>query len=168
MKKKLIFIGILLTSVLVNTLPLFIFKDSIVLSKQSSVSFVVMLLVSANGTASYFLRHKGNFLSFGKPRGSALSEDKAYTFTDEYQKAFFLQFSVYWFAIPFYLPCIFFVSEWVHLLWTLCVIFVPQVIFIAFGVFTTIKEAKDYRLLQRNQDQELREQQKREEMGRFK
>lgn len=168
MKKKLIFIGILLTSVLLNTLPLLIFKDNIVLSKQSLASLVIMLLVSANGIISYLLRHKGFFLSFGSSIGIAFSEDKAYTFTEEYKKEFFWQFTVYWFAIPFYIPCIFFASEWVHFLWTLCVIFAPQLIFVAWGVATTIKEAKEYRELQRQREQELKEQQKKEEMGRFK
>lgn len=168
MKKRILFAGLFTLSILINTAPLLIFKNSIVFSTQSVVSVIIMTLVSINGVASYFLRHKGNFLSFGKPRGNALSDDKDYTFTKEYNKEFFWQFTVYCIAIPFYIPCIFFVSEWEHLLWTLCILIIPQLIYVVYGILNTFKDVKEYRLEQQKQEKELQEQLKNEEMGRFK
>ena len=166
--KKVIFSGLFAISVLVNIIPLLVFKDAIVISKQSLISVMIMVLVSINGIMSYFLRHKGNFLSFGKPRGSALSADKEYTFTEEYNKEFYWQFLVYFLTIPFYIPCIFFVSEWTHLLWTLCVLLVPQAIYVAYGILNTVKEVKEHRLAQQKREEELKEQMRKEELGRFK
>ncbi len=168
MKKRLLFISLFALSILINTLPLLIFKNALVFTAQSAVSVVIMVLVSINGIISYFLRHKGNFLSFGKPRGNALSDDKDYTFTKEYNKEFSWQFTVYCLTIPFYIPCIFFVSKWEHLLWTLCILIIPQLIYVAYGILNTFKDVKDYRLEHQKQAKELQEQIKNEEMGRFK
>ena len=166
--KKVIFISLFAISVLVNIVPLLIFRDSIMISNLSLFSAVTMILISANGILSYFLRHKGNFLSFGKPRGSAFSEDKDYTFTKEYSKEFFWQFLIYCLAIPFYIPCIFFVSKRVHLLWTLCVLLVPQAVFVVYGISNTVKDVKEHQLTLQKREQELKEQMQKEEMGRFK
>ncbi len=167
MKKSFIIYAFAI-SLLINAVPLFIFRDALVFSKQSIVSLVIMILVSINGIACYLLRHKGNFLPLGKPRGDALSADKDYTFTKEYKKEFYWQFAVYALSIPFFLPCIFFVSKWEQSLWTLCVAFVPQFIYIVYGISNTVKEAKEYRELKEKQERELKEQEQKEELGRFK
>ena len=140
MKKRVLFIGLLTLSILINSATLLIFKNSILLSTQSIVSVIIMLLVTTNGIISYFFRHKGNYLSFGKPRGSALSADKDYTFTKEYNKEFFWQFTVYCFSIPFYIPCVFFVAKWEDLLWTLTILLIPQFIYIVYGILNTLKD----------------------------
>lgn len=166
--RKTVFICLFALSVLVNTVPLLIFKDSMVFSAQSVVSVVIMLLVSANGILSYFFRHKGNFLLLRKSHGSIFSANKDYTFTKEYSREFFWQFLVYCMAIPFYIPCIFFVSKWEHTLWTLCVLFAPHVIYVVYGIGSTVKDVKEYRAAQQKTEQELKEQMQKEEQGRFK
>lgn len=166
--KKIIFICFFALSVLINIVPLLIFRDSMVFSEQSIASAGIMILVSANGILSYFLRHKGNFLSLRRRQFGAFSANKDYTYTKEYNREFFWQFLVYCLAIPFYIPCIFFVSKWPHLLWTLCVLFAPQVIYIVYGISNTLKDVKEYRLAKQKKEQELKEQMQKEELGRFK
>lgn len=168
MKKKLVFACVLLLSVIFNIIPVFILKNNISISRHSYIPLIIMTLVSANGILSYFLRHKGNFLAFGKPRGSALSSDKNYTFTTQYQNEFYWMFLIYCVTIPFYIPCIFFTTKWIHTLWTLCILATPQVIYIIHGISQTLKDINEYQAEKQKRDQQLKEQQRREEMGHFK
>ena len=171
MKKRKIFICIFSAAVLINVVPLLIFKDKAALSNYWYYQAILMILVSIKGVLAFFLRHKGNCLGdYRRPvTARFFSEDKDYTFTEEYEKEFFWQFCIYWFAIPFYIPCIFFVSgPWGSILWTMCVFFGPLLVYIIYGISCTLKDVKEYRTIQKNRDQELKEQERREEMGRFK
>ena len=96
------------------------------------------------------------------------SEDKEYTFTEEYERKFRWMLLVYFAAIPFYLPIICFATTWQQILWSLLVAFVPQGIFIGCGIAGTIGEAKKERLRQAQLEKERIEQERREELGRWK
>ena len=166
--KKVIYICLFSFSVLINLLILYFFREKAVFSGYSFPAVAVMFLVTINGVVSFFLRHKGNFLPFGAPRGGVFLEDRGDTFGEEYKNEFYWMFLVYCMAIPFYIPCIFFASEWKHTLWTLCVLFVPQIAFIIHGISKTMRDVKEYKVLKQKQEQELKEQQRREELGFFK
>ena len=169
MKKRKIFLCVVSVSVLINVIPLLIFKNKASLSNYSYFSVIIMIMAVIHGVFSFFLRHKRNFLLARKYAGSVFSEDKDYTFTEKYEREFFWQFCVFWFAIPFYIPCIFFVSgRFLRFLLPVCVYFIPQLIYIVYGISGTLKNVKEYRALQEKQKQELMEAQRREEMGYFK
>ena len=167
MRKRLLFLLFMSISVLINSIFMLIFKDCISFSESSAFSALIMIFASANGLLSYFLRHKKNYLSFGTPRGGAFGPDLEFTFTEQYNREFFWQFSVYWFAIPFYVPCIFFATKPIHSLWTLVVLAVPQIVYIGYGIVNTLKDVNEYKSRKQKRDQELKEQQQREELGRF-
>ncbi len=94
------------------------------------------------------------------------SEDEDYTFTEKYEKEFFWQFCVYWFAIPFYIPCVFFTSAlWMTAIGTICVFFAPQLVYFIYDISNDIKNAKEYRIKEQKRAQELKEQELREELG---
>lgn len=170
MKKKGIFVCAVLISAFVNVLPLLLWKEKILFTEQSYVSLVLMFLVSLHGIFSYVFRHKGNFLSFGQPKSAIFGDKKQteYTHTEKYRKEFFLQFLIYSIIIPFYLPCICFIRSWVQTLWLLCLIFFPQMIYILMDIKNMLTKMKEYKVIEQQKDQELKEQQKREEMGFFK
>lgn len=168
MKKRLIFLLCFSVSLLMNIIPLFVFKERIAFCKYSYYSFIAMILIIANGIMSYFLRHKKNYLQFGTSRIGVFGPDRDFTFTEEYSRKFFWQFTVYWFSIPFYIPCMFFGTKPVHSLWTVGVIFAPQIIFIIYSIISALKDVKENRSTKQKQEQELKEQQQREELGHFK
>ena len=168
MKKKIVFLCFLAVSVLLNLIPLFVFKNNITFPEHSYFPIIAMTLLSLNGILSYILRHKNNYLSFGTPRGRALGADQTHTFSKEYRREFYWQFIVYWVAIPFHIPCIFFSNKPIHSIWTLCVIFAPQLVFVIYGLINTFKDVKESRSKQLEQEKELKEQQRREESGHFK
>ena len=170
MKKRIVVICFFLFSLLINIIPLFVLKDKVAFSNVSIYPVSAMIVVSIYGIDCYIGRHKKNYLSFGstKERSIRFGPDREVTFTKEYARKFYWQFIVYWVAIPFYIPCVFFSTEAVHLVWTLCVIFVPQVVYLAdiiVGLPNHLKENRDYR---EKREQELEEQKKREELGYFK
>lgn len=162
-------LALFVSSVLINIIPLFFFKEKAAISTYSVPAVAIMLLVIIKGISAYLLRHKGNLLLLGRPRHIFLfSSDKAYAFTQEYTNEFNWMFLVYCTAIPFYIPCIFFVSKWVHTLWTLCVLSAPQIIYFIYGISKTVRHVKAYKATQQKQAQELKAQQQREELGHFK
>ena len=170
MKKRIVVICFFLFSLLINIIPLFVFKDKVGFSFVSIFSALAMIGIVMNGIQSYLFRHKTNYISFGTIRGitTMYGPDREVTFTKEYIRKFYWQFIVYWVAIPFYIPCIFFSTEVIHLLWILGVLFVPQVVYLAdiiVGLPNHLKENRDYR---EKREQELEEQKKREELGYFK
>lgn len=175
MTKRKLFICILSAAVLINIIPLLIFKDKAAVSKDAWFTIIIMAGVSINGVSSFFLRHKGNYLSIAyRPSILTLfSEDKERTFTEEYEKEFFWQFCVYWFAVPFFLPCIFFDSgKWWNVLWPMCVFLVPQLVYFIYDIIYSIsngkKAKKELQIIKQKQEQELKEQKLREELGHYK
>ena len=170
MKKRIVVICFFLLSLVINIIPLFVFKDKVTFSVLSIYPVAFMIAMSAYGIWCYFFRHKKNYLSFGSTREHEImfGPDREVTFTKEYIRKFYWQFIVYWVAIPFYIPCIFFSTEVIHLLWILGVLFVPQVVYLAdiiVGLPNHLKQNRDYR---EKRKQELEEQKKREELGYFK
>ena len=168
MRRKVVFSVILAGVSIANIIPLFLFREHAGVSVYSFPALMLMILVAINGMFSYFFRHKRNYLIFGKSRGGVFSREKEETYTKNYKDEFFWMFLVYCSAIPFYLPCIFFVSEWIHTLWTLGVLSIPQLCFFVSEILKTLKEVKNNRIEKRKRDQELKMQQQREEMGYFK
>ena len=169
MKRRKIFICIFAVSLLINVIPLLIFKDKAAITYFSWFPMILMLIESVNGVIAFFLRHKGNYFTDGYRSIHIFSEDKDYTFTKEYKDEFFWQFCLYWFAVPFYIPCIFFVSGgWRKFLWTACVFFTPYLVYFIYYISKEIKAEKEYQIRKKKQEQELKEQMLREEMGHIK
>ena len=171
MKRK-IFICVVSVSALLNAIPLLIFMDNAEISIYSLLPIFALLCALIVGIAAYVERYKGNFLYYPRPRRIRLSEPPKYdarVFTKEYQNEFFWQFCVYWFVIPFYIPCIFFFSEnWVCALWLLGLVLAPFLVYFVYHVYVMIKSEKDYKLRKQRREQELKEQMLREELGHFK
>lgn len=166
--KRKIFICVFAAAVLINIIPLLIFKDKAAITPRSIFPAFFVICLSISGVVSYLTRHKGD-----KYRRlhlwMLLLKDEEYTFTEEYEKSFFVGFCIYWFAIPFYLPFVFFDLGWNgSILWPLCVMFVTLLVSIACEMPNMIKEAKERRTAREKLKVELKEQELREEMGHIK
>ena len=167
-KRRKIFICIFAVSLLINVIPLLIFKDKAAISIYSLFAVFVILVVSCIGISVYSQRYEGNYLYYPRPKYVPPKDDD-HVFTEEYQNEFFWQFCVYWFAIPFYIPCVFFVSEpWGSILWPMCVFFAPYLVYFIYHISKMIRSEKKYQIRKQRHEQELKEQMLREELGRFK
>ncbi len=145
-----------------------VFIDAAKISQFSIPAAVLMLLCTTNAILSYILRHKGNFLYIGRIRPNVLSQDKEYTYAPEYERKFCIMLAIYCAAIPFYIPLIFLVSNWHQTLWSLLVFAAPQMVFIIQDVVGMAKDIKRYKEKTKQREQELKRQQQKEELGKFK
>jgi len=153
-------------STLFNIGLVVLFREKAAVTGYSVPAIILMAAIVYNGFAAIALRHKGNFLvlrhhGFFRPFGA----DREYTYSEEYEKKFSWMLPVYFSAVPFYLPCIFFVKTQAGFLWALLVLCVPQLVF---WIHSIMNERKDAKEKQQKRETELREQQLREESGRFK
>jgi hypothetical protein len=167
MKKRLIFLLCFSVSLLMNIIPLFVFKEKAAFNDYSLYPLVFMIVMSIQGLVDCsklfrigFRRRPHSFPGVSRLFGKSSEEEN--------ERAFFWQSIVYWVAIPFYLPCIFFSTKFEHLPWTLLVFFAPQIIYISYFLIYILIDAKKDKRTKQTHEQELKEQQKREEMGRFK
>ena len=160
-----VFYGLLLIG---NMIPVLVNIEDAQITKYSVPAIAVMTFVIFNGVLSFFLRHKGNYLIFKKHRANEFGSDKGHTFSEEYQKRFFKMLGIYCAAIPFYIPLIFLLTSYIQTLWVLVVFFVPQAIFIVQEIEETEKKVKEAKIRCKQIEEELKEQQKREELGYYK
>ena len=103
-----------------------------------------------------------------KYRDSIFMEDKANTFTDEYEIEFRWMLLVYCATIPFYIPVIFFASGLLQTLWSLLILLVPQIVFTIHTIYKTVQYIKKEKLRQAQLENERIEQERREELGHWK
>ena len=169
-KKTIVFFSFFLLSLLINIIPVFIFRDKAHFSHISIYAVEAMFVVSTGGIWCYFVRHKENYLSFSTIRKYSIiyGPDREITFTKEFKRRFYWQFVVYWSAIPFYIPCIFFSTKLIHSLWTVGVVFAPQIIYFTYYTVKLKEEFRKRREARLKLKQELEEQKKREELGYYK
>lgn len=167
MKKRIIFICFFTVSVLINIIPLLVFKEKAAFNNYSLYPLVFMILMSLHGLFDCSKLFRIGFRR--KPRFfPGMSRLFGKSSEEEDEQAFFWQSLVYWVAIPFYLPCIFFGTKFEHLPWTLLVFFAPQIIYISYFLIVILIDAKKDKRIKQKHEQELKEQERREEMGHFK
>ena len=71
-------------------------------------------------------------------------------------------------VIPFYIPQIFFASNYLQTLWALLTFFIPQIVFIIMGVTDILKDVKEYKAKTEQLEKERLLQEQREELGKWK
>ena len=164
MKKRLIFLIIILISVFINIIPLVVFRENISFSKYSIYPCLFMSGVGLTAFKAYIYRRQGDFLRYGRPFRVIGSSQ----YSKEYRRTFYWQFTVYCFIIPFFIPCIFLSAKPIHLLWTICVALLSVCCQIIYGIIGTIEDAKKDKITKQKLNEKLQEQEKKEELGRFK
>ena len=88
-KKILIFISLFAFSVLINVIPLIVFKDKAAISESSYAPITIMIASIIYGIDVYRLRYKGVMYSQRLWIDYYFSDDKDYTFTDKYMNDFY-------------------------------------------------------------------------------
>ncbi len=131
-------IGITLVLLLLNVIPVLVLPERAGLSNYSLFPTVLMVLVMVNGLAACIDKHKGNYLMLGSRRGAGFTPHRSYTKSDRYEKEF----------------------RWMLL--------VPQTVFLVHDIYGSIQSAKELRQIQAQRERERVEQERREELGRWK
>ncbi len=171
MKKRTVLWVSLLFAVLfgTNILVVVLLREHAQLSAYSVPALVIMSVVILNGVLAWIFQDRGNYLHFRRYRPSLLGADhEAQTSSKAYCKEFYQSLLIYGAAIPFYIPLIFLLSEIKQTLWVLLVLFAPQLVFVIRDILRDIKEKEEHKAKQKQMEAELKEQQKREELGNWK
>lgn len=169
MKKRNVLYFLLYAVILmINILIVLSKKSSMAISEFSIPALFLMIAMIINGILSYLLRHKGNGLTFSRFDCNPFAPDRDYTFEESYTKRFFIMLKIYCLVIPFYIPQIFFASNYSQTLWALLTFFIPQIVFIIMGVTDILKDVKEYKAKTEQLEKERLLQEQREELGKWK
>ena len=171
MRTKPIFFCSILASFLFNVILLFIFHDHIRFSLVSLIPLFILLAELYRGIYAFIFRNRGNYLHTYRLSlfsGAFFGRDNP--FTEAQRKEFFWQFLIFGIAFPFYIPCVFFSANFVEpSLITVMVLFIG--IRVGCAVYKMVElsqSAKQKRIVEKKQEKERVEQEKRESMGYFK
>lgn len=168
-KKKLLYLIVFFAVLIANVLIVLFQINKASVSLFSVLPILLMLGMTIHAIYAYLLRHKGNYL-YKRVHGiiNPFGPDKDYTFTDEYSDRFFFMLKIHCIVIPFYIPMIFLTEGYVQLLW----IFVPAIFresaYLAMGISETVKDIKEEKERNDQLEKERLEQERREELGKWK
>lgn len=172
-KKQLCYVLLFVAVFSLNVLSLFLFSKHIQITKYSIPAICLLAFHLLYGLVAYLFRHKGNFLRLKITfirhfKFYFFEPDKEYTFTKEYQQHFNRMLAIYCFVLPFYIPCICFTTTAVAMPFALLIFLFPQIIFILKEIRGFANDIDDAKQKRQQLEQELKEQERREEMGRWK
>ncbi|MBO5939100.1 MAG: hypothetical protein J6Q82_06335 [Clostridia bacterium] len=165
----LLFCAILFVSIV----PLLLFWNKLQITKYSIPAIGLLTFHLLYGLLAYVFQNKGNFLAFSTYflRNADIilfRKDAEYTFTQEYKQSFHRMLALYYSVVPMYLPCILLTSTPAAMPIALIVFFIPQSVFL----FQKIQEKRAFikAKIQEKQrmEEELREQKRKEELGKWK
>ena len=172
MKIKLkypLILGILLALLLVNTIPVLLLPDRAALTHFSVFPGAVAVLMVIYGLCALIDKHKGNYFLLSNPRGRSLSYNKSYTYKEAYEKEFRLSLLIYFGAIPFYFPLIFFGRGYPRVTFgTFAVMLIPQMLLVIPTIREAIQDSKERKRILAERERERIEQERREELGKWK
>ena len=180
MKKRLLYLGVMAFSFSISIVPHLILKPEITFRENLLGAMMViysMVCHIAHVVMAYFLRNKDNFVTVAKARKryslykSLFDDDHPLASTKEYKREFYWQFLLLSFPIPFYIPYILYLNG--HpgqpIIPALLFYALPQFVFFIHFLCTEIPQGlKIIREKEQKAQKELREQQEREEMGKFR
>ncbi len=168
MSRRKIFKICVAISLIISIIPIVVFKSSVKLSIYSIFTAAILICVSVHGVICYYCRNKGNYLRRSIGHLYFMNTKNEANFTEEYRKSFFREFLIYWIAVPFYIPCILLCHSPILLSLPTAIFLTVRLIYAVTDITRTVKNANEYRINSENERKELSEQQKREEMGKFR
>ena len=154
-------------SLLVNSLILLLFWDRVKITSASIISIflasvyllsAVLVCLKKHTPDAFEMRHRHSLKNW---RWEDCSEEVS----DEEEREFRFAMLVYWSVIPFYLPIIFFSTHFAHGLFSLLLVYLPQIVYFVQSIKHTRKFMRE---MHERDVRERKEQEAREEMGRWK
>jgi hypothetical protein len=154
---------------LINAVPVLALPDRAALTNFSIFPGIVAVLMIIYGLCALIDKHKGNYFLLSDPHGRSMSYNKSYTYKEEYEREFRLSLLIYFGAIPFYIPLIFFTRGYPAVTFgTFAVMLVPQVFLVIPTIREAIQDSKERKRILAERERERIEQERREELGKWK
>lgn len=162
-------LGILLALLLINAVPVLALPDRAALTNFSLFPGIVAVLMIIYGLCALIDKHKGNYFLLSDPHGRSMSYNKSYTYKEEYEREFRLSLLIYFGAIPFYIPLIFFTRGYPAVTFgTFAVMLIPQGLLAIPVIRKAIQDSKERKQILAERERERIEQERREELGKWK
>ena len=149
-----------------NIIGILIFKDNIRTSANTLVASLIFIMMLARGLAA--LMEKNEDLFFKSNRYMTRRFHRYHWLTKEQFNSFYVTATIYFGVLPFYLPLAVFSSKNVHTLWCILLYCIPCFVMIGFLIPALVAVAKQKKLERALLQMEKAEQEKREELGRWK
>ena len=153
-----------------NIIGILIFKDNIRTSANTLVASLIFIMMLARGLAA--LMEKNEVLFFKSNRYRTRRFHRYHWLTKEQFNSFYVTATIYFGVLPFYLPLAVFSSKNVHTLWCLLLLALPALISIGILIPGLRREVREDMEKIKSKEEFLKkekaEQEKREELGRWK
>ena len=148
---------------LINVIGIIIFKDKFRLTQNTLIASVIFACVLFRGVLACLTKDKrlffldkrhftSKFYRYNRPTNKQLNE-------------FYFNATIYFAAIPFYLPIAAFSKSIIQALWCLVLLLAPQFVFVGIEIRQMLLDQKEHKIKEDLQQKEKQEQEKREEMG---
>lgn len=161
----------------VSILPIVLFWDNIGITKYSIAAVAFLLVHLVYGLLAIIYQNKGNFLRFSPYFLSHLDrylfrKNKEYTYTREYKRDFSKMLAIYFSVLPMYLPCILLTKTPTAMPIAIVVFGLPQIYFVireTYDSFIYVKRRRQADMQYKKWlEEELKEQKKKEKMGKWR
>ena len=170
--KKHLWAYAFITLFIINIATVFIFREKARISSYSYLPMILLAFVLVLGALAYISKDARVFSFVGACKihestaGSRFWKYNQPTAADlEY---FRKTAKIYFSPIPFYIPLIFFSTAVAHYLWCLPLILIPQLTFIGIEISATLRDVKEAKLRKKQLEKDRIDQERREELGRWK
>lgn len=150
---------------ILNILGIIIFRNNARLSINSFGATLIFILLFIQGIVAYSRKddrllfvgkhYTGRFYRYNQP-------------TQQQLKDFYIQATIYFAILPFYLPLAVFSSKDVHSLWSLLLLFIHIFAIAGVDIRKAMIERKERKIKEALLEKEKEEQEKREELGYWK
>ena len=151
---------------LVNLLGVVIFQKNVRVSLNTPVASLLFVFTLIRGLLACHAKDE-NLLLLGK----SYPESKFYRYnrpTNRHLHNFYLNATIYFAAIPFYLPLAAFSEKNAHTLWCLLLLIAPQLAMAGIDMCKMAAMRKEQKAEDERLEKEKKEQEKREELGYWK
>lgn len=178
MKKatKIIYFSLFFLILFGNIMSVIIFSEYAALSRYSIYPALVMLVATICAILAYDFRHSKTlsigFLGFGDIEPINMLryipkkiENEDFTYSAEFEKEFAFTLFIYCSAIPFTIPIMFFATNTSKSTSATLVMLFPQAVYFVKGTFMHMQDRKKDKI---EQKRALIDQEKREELGKWK
>ena len=162
-------IGILLGLLLLNVIPVLALPDKAALTRFSYPPGVILFVMTIYGLCAIIDKHKGNHFLLESSHERSFSYNKSYTYTEAYEREFRWSLLIYFGTLPFYIPLIFFARSFpLSAGLSVGLLLVSQLALAIPGIRASIQDAKERKQILAERERERIEQERREELGRWK
>lgn len=149
----------------INIVGIILFRNNIRLSTNSLIAMLIFVVLFIRGIFAYTSKNDQYLLL----KRHVSNKFNKYNWPSQQQlKDFYIEATLYFAILPFYLPLAAFSSQNVHTLWCLLLLFISQFALVGIEIRKILLERKERKIKDTILEKEKTDQEKHEELGCWK